>query len=50
MTKDRYDSLSANEKLMYDEMADFSKKLLDRIDVLTDAVKKLIDLASTDPE
>lgn len=50
MTKDLYDKLDYKEKAIYDELTQFSKTLLARIDALTEVTKALLAEATRDPE
>lgn len=49
MTKQQYDTLSYKEKMIYDELCDFSKKLTAQLTALTDVMQKLLDVATHDP-
>lgn len=49
MTKETYEALSDKEKLIYDEFTRFTVGMTNRIDGLTLAMKKLLDLATHDP-
>lgn len=49
MTKEQYDKLTPGEKLLFEEYTGFTKRLLERIDALTAAVQKLLEVATTDP-
>lgn len=46
MTKDTYDTLTKNEKLLYDELAAFAKRLTERMEQLTEVMTKLLEEAS----
>lgn len=50
MNKETYDSLSAKERLIYDEFIAWSHSLMHRIDTLTEVVQKLLDVATQYPE
>lgn len=49
MKKELYDTLSVKEKLIYDEFSDFSLKMAARLDALTLAIKRLVEVATQDP-
>jgi len=46
MTKEQYEALSPSDQLMFDEMSRWSSGINARLEVLTAAVKKLVELAS----
>lgn len=50
MNKDLYDQLSYKEKAFYDELQDFRRTLVSRIDALTQVTQALLDAATKDPE
>lgn len=50
MKKELYESLTPNEKLMYDEFVFFTKTVVSRLDALTEVIQKLMALASEDPQ
>lgn len=47
MTKDIYETLTPKEKLMYDELAAFSKRLNDRMEELTQVLSNILKEANT---
>lgn len=49
MTKEQYELLTPGERALYDEMTNWSGGINRRLDALTDVIKKLMELASTDP-
>lgn len=49
MKKELYDQMSTKEKLLYDEFIEFSVKLAARIEVLTQVIQKLLEVATHDP-
>lgn len=49
MIKKTYDTLSDKEKLMYDELCDFSRKLTNQLAVVTEIMQKLLDVVTRDP-
>lgn len=49
MKKDVYDTLSDKEKIIYDELVEFSRKLSAQLEALTQVAKKLLDVATLDP-
>lgn len=49
MKKELYDQLSYKEKMIYDEFADFTMKLIERMNALTQVMQKLLDVATRDP-
>lgn len=46
MTKDIYETLTPKERLMYDELANFSKRLNDRMEELTEVLKNILKEAN----
>lgn len=46
MTPDQYNELSAKERLMYDELAAFSKRLALRMVEIVDLLKKILGEAA----
>lgn len=48
MTKDLYDQLSYKEKIIYDELCEFSRKLTAQLAALTAVMEKLLEVATHD--
>lgn len=42
VTKDQYESLDEKNRLIYDEMSGFAKRLAQRMDEIIDLLKKII--------
>jgi hypothetical protein len=49
MTKEQYEALEPNERLMFDEMFKWSGAVNSRLDALTSVVKKLLEVATSRP-
>lgn len=49
MKKELYDQLSYKEKMMYDELYAFSKRLSDQMDEVVELLKTIIAVADQDP-
>lgn len=49
MTKELYDTLSYKEKMMYDELHAFSKRMADRMEEIVELLKTIIAVADQDP-
>lgn len=46
MTKEVYESLSPKEKMMYEELASFAKRLSDRMEEMTELLKAIVVLGN----
>lgn len=49
MTKEVYESLSPKEKMMYEELAGFAKRLAERMDEMTLVLKAMLQEANGEP-
>lgn len=49
MTQDQYRDLSYKEKMVYDELSQFSRKLSEQLTALTALMEKLLHVATHDP-
>lgn len=49
MTQETYNQLNDKEKIIYDELTAFSRKLADQMTALTMLMERLLEVATTDP-
>lgn len=49
MTQENYEKLNDREKMIYNEFIEFTKNLAQRVESLTLAVKRLLEVATEDP-